>query len=145
MISVQYPEPLFRMKKEDDREFIFDLIRKKWILLTTEEWVRQNFVQYLIREKKYPQALIAIEKELRLGELRKRFDILVYKNDHTPLMMIECKSPSIALNESVLQQVLRYNISIPVTYILITNGNETYGWERRSNRLELIKEIPNFF
>lgn len=144
MISVQFPEPSFRTRQENEQDFIFDPIRKKWILLTTEEWVRQNFVQYLVREKKYPATLIALEKELRLGELKKRFDILVYDKNHKPFMMIECKSPAVQLGEPVLQQVLRYNISIPVEYIIITNGNQTFGWVRKDNSLELIKEIPEF-
>ena len=77
MLSINYPEPDFRIKKEEGKEFIFDALRRKWLLLTPEEWVRQNFIQYLIKIKKYPSSLIAIEKEIQLGELKKRFDILV--------------------------------------------------------------------
>lgn len=142
MINIHYPEPGFRIKKEDGKEFIFDALRKKWLVLTPEEWVRQNFVQYLIKIKKYPASLIAIEKEIQLGELKKRFDILVYNNDHQPWMMIECKAGEIKLDDSVLQQVLRYNISVPVEFMIITNGNSTYGWQRAGNKLELINELP---
>jgi hypothetical protein len=142
MIAVDFPNPLFRRKNQNGAEYIFDEIRKKWILLTTEEWVRQNFVQYLVINKNYPKTLIALEKQMMLGELKKRFDILVYDKDHQPNMMVECKSPSVALNEAVLQQVLRYNISIPVNLILITNGNLTYGWKRNEEGLQLIDEIP---
>jgi len=142
MIAVQYPQPDFRIKKESGKEFIFDTLRKKWLLLTPEEWVRQNFVQYLIQTKNYPASLIALEKELRLGELKKRFDILVYDNNHQPWMMIECKGGEIKLNEDVLQQVLRYNISVPVKYIVITNGGFTYAWQKESNGLPSIHEIP---
>lgn len=116
-------------------------MRKKWLLLTPEEWVRQNFVQYLIQVKRYPSALIALEKEISLGELKKRFDILVYDTNHQPWMMVECKAAAIDMNEAVLQQVLRYNISVPVKYILITNGNITYGWER-ATELTAINELP---
>ena len=129
MVVINYPEPDFRIKKENGKEFIFDALRKKWIMLTPEEWVRQNFVQYLLQEKKYPASLIAMEKEIRLGELKKRFDILVYDNNHQPWMMIECKAATIKLDDAVLQQILRYNITIPVPYIIITNGNLTYGWQ----------------
>src|SRR5688572_4340412 len=122
MIEVLYPEPRFRMKQEGDRQYIFDAIRKVWLLLTEEEWVRQNFVAYLIQEKGYPSTLLALEKELLLNGLKKRFDVLVYNADHQPWMMIECKAPEVALNEDVLQQALRYNMTIPVTYIVITNG-----------------------
>jgi hypothetical protein len=142
MISIHFPQSEFRIKKEDDKEFIFDMLRKKWLLLTPEEWVRQNFVQYLIQGKKYPAALIAIEKEIQLGELKKRFDVLIYNKDHKPWMMIECKGPEIKLNDAVLQQLLRYNISVPVEFMIITNGSYTYGWQRIGNDLVLINELP---
>lgn len=144
MINISYPEPGFKIKQEKGLDFIFDVIRKKWLLLTPEEWVRQNFVQYLVNERNYPATLIALEKEIRLGELKKRFDILVYDTSHQPLMIVECKGPGVSLNENVLQQALRYNISVPVELIIITNGNLTYGWKKKGNKLELISEIPQF-
>jgi hypothetical protein len=144
MAAINYPEPDFRIKKEDGKEFIFDALRKKWLLLTPEEWVRQNFVQYLIQTKNYPSSLIALEKEIQLGELKKRFDILVYDNDHQPWMMIECKGGEIKLDDAVLQQVLRYNISVPVKYIVITNGSYTYPWQKESDGLRSIDEIPEW-
>jgi hypothetical protein len=144
MLPIHYPEPSFRLKKEDDREFIFDPLRKKWLILTPEEWVRQNFVQYLVQIMKYPADLIAMEKSLKLGELKKRFDILVYDRLHQPWMMIECKGPEITLDESVLHQLLRYNITIPVNFLVITNGDTSHGWQKNGNRLELIRELPEF-
>ena len=142
MIAVNFPEPVFRLKKENDVEFIFDAIRKQWLVLNDEEWVRQNFVQYLIQTLHYPSAFIAIEKEIMLGELKKRFDILVYDKDHRPWMMIECKSAAVNLNDATLQQVLRYNISIPVPLLVITNGHYTFGWERSGLQLNLIQQMP---
>lgn len=144
MLTINYPEPQFRMKTEGDREYIFDSLRKKWLLLTPEEWVRQNFVQYLVQVRKYPSALIALEKMLTLGELKKRFDILVYDQAHRPWMMIECKAPSVELNETVLHQLLRYNISVPAGYLVITNGEFTYGWKKENNALQLIEELPEW-
>jgi hypothetical protein len=142
MIAVSFPEPVFRLKKEKDVEFIFDDIRKQWLVLNEEEWVRQNFVQYLIQTLHYPAAFIAIEKEIMLGELKKRFDILVYDRDHRPWMMIECKATAINLNDAAFQQVLRYNISVPVSFLVITNGHYTYGWERSGLQLNLIQQMP---
>ena len=142
MVTINYPEPDFRIKKEAGKEFIFDVLRKKWLVLTPEEWVRQNFVQYLIRVKNYPATLIALEKEIQLGELKKRFDVLIYDTAHQPWMMIECKAAEVKLDDAVLQQALRYNISVPVLFIIITNGNLTYGWQRNNNGLNLIEEIP---
>jgi hypothetical protein len=144
MLSIQFPEPSFRLKKEKDKDFIFDPIRKKWLLLTPEEWVRQNFVQYLVQVKNYPSDLIAQEKVLQLGELKKRFDILIYDRQHKPWMMIECKGPEIKLNESVLQQLLRYHISIPVNFLVITNGEASYGWEKKGMNLQLLSKMPEW-
>ena len=144
MIIISYPEPAFRTKKENDKDFIFDALRKKWLLLTPEEWVRQNFVQYLVQVKKYPATLIALEKMINLGELKKRFDILVYDKDHLPWMMIECKAPVIKLDEIVLHQLLRYHISVPTGFLVITNGEYSYGWEKKEQGLRLIQELPDF-
>lgn len=142
MIVIKYPEPEFRLKKESSVELIFDLLRKKWIVLTPEEWVRQNFIQYLLQVKGYSAALIAVEKEIQLGELKKRFDILVYDRQHKPWMMIECKSTDVKLDESVLEQALRYNAALPVAYIVITNGNNTYAWQKQLNGLVIIDDLP---
>lgn len=139
---INYPTPGFKIRKEGEKEFIFDPIRRKWILLTPEEWVRQNFIQYLLQEMKYPASLLAIEKEIQLGELKKRFDILVYDANHQPWMMIECKAMEIKLEEAVLQQILRYNISIPVRYLLITNGQYCMGWVREKAGLRVISALP---
>ena len=142
MIIINYPEPDFRIKNEGGKESIFDILRKKWVVLTPEEWVRQNFIKYLIEDKKYPSSLIATEKELRLGELKKRFDILVYDKNHKPWLMVECKSMEVKLDEAVLQQVLRYNISIPVKFLVITNGSNCYVWENKNGQLVECTEIP---
>ncbi len=115
-----------------------------WVKLTPEEWVRQNFIQYLIKKLHYPAAYIAVEKEIQLGELKKRFDILIYNNLHQPLMMIECKAPEVALDEKVLQQLLRYNISVPVSFFVITNGHYTNAWGKAegSGNLVSLAEMP---
>lgn len=144
MLIIKYPEPDFRIKEENQKEFIFDQLRKKWVALTAEEWVRQNFIQYLIKDKKYPSSLIAVEKEIQLGELKKRFDILVYDTGHQPWMMIECKAGDIKLDENVLQQLLRYNISVPVNYLIITNGNSSFAWEKSGSNLQMIEEVPEW-
>lgn len=142
MIPVQYPAPQFKMKLDGDKRYIFDAIRKTWLLLTEEEWVRQNFVAYLLRVLEYPTTMIALEKGLELNRLKKRFDILVYNSHHQPWMLVECKAPEVALDETVLQQVLRYNISIPVEYIIITNGEYTLGWRKQDDTLQLIEDVP---
>ena len=142
MIDVKYPQPRFRIKKEGERRFIFDMIRKNWMPLTEEEWVRQNFVSYLVNILQYPSTLIALEKEIILNDLRKRFDILVYDRSHQPWMLVECKEPAVNLDENVLQQVLRYNMSVPVQYLVITNGQHTLGWKKEGMGLKLMETLP---
>jgi hypothetical protein len=144
MIRFQYPDPEFRIKQDAGKDFIFDTFRKKWVMLTPEEWVRQNFLLYLVQEVKYPAALIAVEKEFRLGEMNRRFDILVYNTTHQPWMMIECKAPEIILDQPVLDQLLRYNISIPVNYLVITNGSNGYAWQKQGQGLVSLPQLPLF-
>ena len=121
---------------------IFDSIRKRWVLLSEEEWVRQNFINYLVHVMDYPSTMIAVEKEIKLGELKKRFDILVYNSGHQPWMLVECKAPSAPLNQLVLEQILRYNIALPADFLVITNGNSTFGWQKTSAGLQLIEKLP---
>jgi len=142
MLMINYPEPNFRVKKENNKELLFDPLRKKWLLLTPEEWVRQNFVQYLIRVMNYPSSLIALEKEIRLGDLKKRFDILVYSRGHQPWMIIECKGPDVRLSDETLMQALRYNISVPAEYIIITNGNYSFAWQKKEGELHSVDQLP---
>jgi hypothetical protein len=144
MVKVEFPQPGFKIKEEEGKEFVFDELRKQWVRLTPEEWVRQNFIQYLIQIKKYPAPLIGIEKEMKLGELKKRFDLLVFDTYHQPWMMIECKAMEVELTEEVLQQVLRYNISVPVEYLVITNGTYTYCYKTDSLQLNMQTDLPDF-
>ena len=144
MILINYPEPVFRTKKEAGKEFIFDNIRRQWIVLTEEEWVRQNFIQCLIQNHQYPSSMIAVEKEIQLGDLKKRFDILVYDKQHKPWMLVECKASDITLNDEVVQQLLRYHISVPATFLLITNGHYTNGWEKIGMELNEIERMPEW-
>lgn len=143
MLTINFPEPTFRIKQEAGREFIFDTLRKKWVVLTPEEWVRQNFISYLVKEKNYPTTLIAVEKEIRLGELKKRFDILVYDPSHQPWMMIECKAMEVELDEKVLQQLLRYNLSTPVRCMVISNGSHSFAWQRTADGFETLTSLPD--
>lgn len=145
MIRIDYPAPSFRMKQEEDgKEFIFDEIRRQWLRLTPEEWVRQNFLQYLLQVKKYPASLTAVEREIRLGELKKRFDILVYDAQHQPWLMVECKGMDELLNDAVLQQILRYNIAVPVPHLVITNGQFCAAFTKKNGSLQPLTALPDF-
>lgn len=143
MIKITYPKYDYRVKEEQGKEWIFDPFRKRWTRLTPEEWVRQHFLQYLVQEKKYPHSLIAIEKEIQLGELKKRFDILVYK-DSAPWMVIECKEMNVVIDDGVLRQVLNYNITLQASFIVITNGSSTYGFGLHQGKVTELEQLPVF-
>ena len=142
MIKIEYPPYQPKIKNENGKEFIFDSIRKKWIVLTPEEWVRQNFLQYLIVVKKYPASLIAVEKEIAVGELKKRFDIVVYDNNTNPFIIVECKKMNVDLNEKALFQAMRYNIPLQVKYLVITNGSYCFAVENRNGELIEVNALP---
>jgi hypothetical protein len=144
MILIEYPDYNFKRKSEGSVEYIFDDFRKKWVVLTPEEWVRQNMLQYLTIVKKYPSSLIAIEKEITLGELKKRCDIVVYDKNTAPWMIIECKEMNVPLNEKVLEQALRYHISLPAQYLIITNGSYCFGFIKQNGQFLETNEIPEF-
>ena len=144
MIPITYPPPEFSMKQSGGKEWLFDPIRKKWVIITPEEWVRQNFIQYLVKTLQYPAACIAVEKGFQLGELQKRVDILVY-HQHTPWMLIECKEPNIPLNDKTLQQILAYQVAIPCSYIVVTNGNNTIGFALdAAGKASNILQLPEY-
>lgn len=139
-----YPDISLKWKEKNGQRLVFDPIRKKWLVLTPEEWVRQHVLQYLLVVKAYPQAYIAIEKNMQLGELKKRFDLLVYDPAHKPWMMVECKAMDIQLNEQVLHQILRYNLAIPVPYLVITNGAEAIIYHKREGKLSTLADFPEY-
>ena len=142
MINPEYPKHPYRIKTEGERSVIFDDIRKSWVILTPEEWVRQNFIQWMVQVMKYPSAMIAVEKEIKVHELSKRFDILVYDSSHTPWMMIECKAQTVPLTEKVLMQVLRYNIAVPVLFLVITNGVDCRVVKKEESELKWVEIFP---
>jgi len=143
MIKITYPSYPFKIEMRDGKEHIFDPLRRKWIRLTPEEWVRQNFLQYLLQIKQYPASLIAVEKEISVGELKKRFDILVYKND-IPWLLIECKEMNVPVEEAVFHQLLRYQSALQASHIIITNGNETKGWSTKEQGIIQLDSIPDY-
>lgn len=142
MIPVQFPAPQFKIQKKEEKLYIFDSIRKKWLLLTGEEWVRQNMVAYFITTLKYPKEIIALEKEIMVNGLRKRFDMLLYNSEHQPWMLVECKVPEVKLGEEALQQALRYNLTVPVQWLVITNGEHTVAWKKENGQLTMVQMFP---
>ena len=146
MIKLNLPAFDCVVKKEDGKVFILDLIRKKYIVLTPEEWVRQHFVNYLITELKYPKALIKIEGGLTFNKLSKRSDIVIFNREGSPWMIVECKSPSQKLSQSTLHQASVYNHTLKAKYVTITNGLRHICCEVdwTAGRTSLLSDLPSF-
>ena len=144
MIKIEYPLYQPKIVNRQGKETIFDEIRKQWVVLTPEEWVRQNFLQFMIQVLHYPAAYIAVERKIQLGDVKKRFDILVYNRAAKPWLMVECKSKEVQINKKVLNQVLNYNIALPVPYLIITNGNECYGYHRNGIDIKELNSLPQY-
>jgi hypothetical protein len=143
MIVLPYPSYPFKIKAINGKDQIFDPFRKIWVILTPEEWVRQNLLQYLVQTLHYPSSLIAVEKEIKLGELSKRFDIVVYKNE-LPWMIIECKEAKVALNEKTMGQILQYQQVLTAQYLFMSNGHETMGAKIESGKLQAMQNFPEY-
>jgi hypothetical protein len=144
--KLNFPTYSFRFKNSENKRLIFDEIRKKFVVWQPEEWVRQNCVQFLIKEKKYPRSLINVEKELKINNLRKRYDIVVYNNDGSIHLMIECKSFKVKIDQSVFDQIARYNLSINAKFLMVTNGINHYYclMDRSAEKYEFLKDIPQY-
>lgn len=142
MIKIVYPDIKPSVKKENEKDLIFCVIRKRWYNITPEEWVRQNFLLYLIYVLNYPASLIAVEKQLQISEVKKRFDIVVYKN-FLPYLIVECKEMNVPLTESTLRQVLNYNATIQAPYMVITNGSYCAAFEKKENVFLEVFYLPN--
>lgn len=145
MQVLNLPRYELKVKEENGKKFIFDFIRKKYLVLTPEEWVRQNFIQFLVKDKGYPNGLIEIEKGLRLNELHKRVDALVYKGVQ-PNVLIEFKAPSVKINQEVFEQIARYNTHFKVPYLIVSNGINHYcakiDFEKQS--FEFLEDVPEY-
>ncbi|MEN9339976.1 MAG: hypothetical protein RIQ62_1288 [Bacteroidota bacterium] len=128
-------EDRFRIRKAEGKTFIFDLIRRKEVVLTPEEWVRQQILYYLVHELQYPPALISVEKQIRVGSRNRRYDIVVYRND-APWLIIECKAEDGVLNDKVLSQLLAYNSTLRVAYLCITNGHQIFTFDVKHRKWE---------
>lgn len=144
MITLNLPKYNFKIKGTGARKQIFDEIRKKYVELTAEEWVRQNFIKFLITQFKYPKGLIAVERGLNYLGKTKRYDALVHDNVGTPKIIIECKAPKIKLNSETLFQIAQYNSKLQVPYLMITNGISHYCCEidYDEGNFKFIEDFP---
>lgn len=145
-IALNLPPYPFKLKKKANDYFIFDEIRKKYLLLTPEEWVRQHIVQYLIKEKKYPKSLFQLEGGLKLNSLQKRTDILIFNLQGEKTLMVECKAPSIKITQNAFDQIARYNIIHKVPLLFVSNGLQHYFCRINfeEGNYEFINDLPEY-
>jgi len=144
-LNLPYFEHKTRLNSKGKTE-IFDSIRRKWLVLTPEEWVRQNFAMFLIDNKGYPASLMAIEKGLKVNNLQKRTDIVQYNRQGNPVVIVECKAPKIKISEDTFAQAAMYNLKMKVDYLIMTNGLTHYCCkiDNNTHKLQYLKEIPMF-
>jgi type I site-specific restriction endonuclease len=144
-MELNLPNYLFRIKLKDEKRIIFDVWRRRWILLTPEEWVRQNFARYLVEEKHFPSSRLGIEYSLNLNQQKFRADIVVFGKDGQPLMIVECKAPEVKISQQVFDQIVRYNMKLQVKYLTVTNGINHYCcWFDKNNlTYSFLEAIPS--
>jgi len=144
--NLNFPTYPFRFKNSENKRLIFDPIRKKFVVLQPEEWVRQHCIQYLIQVKNYPKSLINVEKELKINTLKKRYDIVVFKPDGSIHLIVECKAPTININQETFDQIARYNLKLNATYLMVTNGINHYYCQMdfENERFEFLRDIPDY-
>jgi len=146
MQKLNLPLYNFRIKEVDGKINIFDTVRKKFVPLTSEEWVRQNFINYLIREKRYPESRMAVEKQILLNRKVFRFDLLVYRGNGEPLLIAEFKSPDTKINQGTFDQVVRYNMALKVKIIIVSNGIQHFVCEidYQTMTYKFLNEVPEY-
>ncbi|MBA6156573.1 type I restriction enzyme HsdR N-terminal domain-containing protein [Tenacibaculum sp. S7007] len=146
MQKLNLPSYAFKLKSNENKTLIFDNLRKKHVVLTPEEWVRQHFVQFLIEEKNYPVSLIAIEKQLTINNLKKRTDIVLFSSDGTPNIIVECKAPNIKINQATFDQIARYNLKLNAKYLIVTNGLQHFFCmlDKEKETYVFLQDIPSY-
>lgn len=146
MFSLNLPDFQVKIAVTDGKKMVFDSLRRKYVALTPEEWVRQHFVHFLIQHKGYPSGLLANEVQLTLNGTRKRCDTVLYDRTRTPRMIIEYKAPTVPITRQVFDQITRYNIVLKVDYLIVSNGLEHYCCKVDYERFccNFLKEIPDY-
>lgn len=146
MQKLNFPAYTFRFKNSENKVAIFDVIRKKFIILTPEEWVRQHTVQFLLEEKKYPKSYINVEKLIKVNDISKRYDVAVFKPNGELFLLIECKAPEVPISQDTFDQIARYNLKLKAEYLMVTNGLNHYFCQMdfENEKYIFLKELPNF-
>lgn len=146
MVNLNLPKYSFRIKSKENKLYIFDKVRKKDLVLTEEEWVRQHFLTYLNEDKKYPLSRMGIEKKCVVNNLTKRTDIVVFDNAGSPHIIVECKAPQVQITQEVFDQIARYNMTLNAKYLIVTNGLQHFycQMDHKAKEYRFLKEIPDY-
>ena len=146
MRQLNFSKYQFRFKNSENKVAIFDVIRKKFIVLTPEEWVRQHVVQFLLEEKNYPKSLINVEKVLKVNGLRKRYDVVVYNSDGSIFILVECKAPEIKIAQATFDQIATYNMTLNAKFLMVTNGLNHYFCQMdfENEKYVFLENLPNY-
>ncbi|MDX6183007.1 type I restriction enzyme HsdR N-terminal domain-containing protein [Flavobacterium sp. Fl-77] len=146
MQQLNFPSYSFRFKNSENKVSIFDEIRKKFIILTPEEWVRQHVVHFLMNEKKYPKSLINVEKVLKVNGLRKRYDVVVFDTDGTIHILVECKAPEVKISQATFDQIARYNMTMQARFLNVTNGLQHFfcKMDFENKKYDFLRDLPNY-
>ncbi len=146
MQKLNFPLYSFRFKSTENSRSIFSILRKKFLVLTPEEWVRQHCVQFLMQEKQYPQRLLAEERQVLVNDLPQRFDVVGYFRDGNVQLIVECKAPNVSITQETFDQIARYNLSLNARYLMVTNGIQHFFCEidHEQKTYHFLKELPPF-
>jgi predicted type IV restriction endonuclease len=146
MQKLNFPSYTFRLKNSENKVSIFDDIRKKFIILTPEEWVRQHTVQFLLQEKNYPKSYLNVEKLIKINDINKRYDIVVFQPNGNIFLLIECKAPEVNITQNTFDQIARYNLKLNAKYLMVTNGLNHYFCQMdfEKEQYVFLKELPDF-
>ena len=146
MKKLNFPTYSFRFKNSENKVSIFDEIRKKFILLTPEEWVRQHVIHFLLQDKNYPKSYINVEKLIKINDLSKRYDGVVFQPNGEIFLLIECKAPEVAISQQTFDQIARYNLVLKAKYLMVTNGLNHYFCQMdfENEKYVFLKELPEY-
>ena len=146
MEKLNFPDYLFSLKSKENKPYIFDVIRKKWLVLTPEEWVRQHCAHFLINDKNHPASLIQVEKTIEVNQTKKRYDLIAYNKNKEVEILVECKSPAVAITQTTFDQVAQYNFTLKSNYLMITNGIKHYYCQMDFDKKSytFLKELPQY-
>jgi len=146
MPQLNLPNAVLKTKLVEGTTQVFDAVRKKYLVLTPEEWVRQHFIHYLNSEKKYPLGLMGIEQMVKYNEQSTRADIVLYTNEGKPNMIVECKSPKLKITQDAFNQIAKYNFKLRVDFLVVTNGMQHFccAMDYENNKITFLNEVPEF-